>query len=548
MTEPLLDIRNLRVSIPTDDGTLKAVRGVDLQVNAGETLCLVGESGCGKSMTANAIMGLLPRYAIQKNDGFSICGTTLNGNSATALRRLRGTKMAMIFQDPTAALNPTLTIGKQLTEAVIRFERLSRKQANARAIDMLGRVGITRAASRLPLYPHEFSGGQRQRIMIAQALMCRPKLLIADEPTTALDVTIQAQILRLLKDLQEEMGLGLLFITHDLGVVAAVATEVAVMFDGQIIERAPRDELFRNPAHHYTQKLLKAIPTPGSMPRRQLSRMSPPVIEVDSIAKAYHLRRGMFKEPEKIVAVDQLSIELHEGETLGLVGESGSGKSTALNMILGLRKPDAGEVRIDGRPIEKIPVAERVRLIQPVFQNPNASLNPMRRIRDLVTQPLRLHGVEQNNRDVDELLERIGLKARLANAYPGELSGGQRQRVAIARALVLRPRVLICDEPTSALDVSVQAEVIKLLLELRRDLNLTMIFVSHDLSVVQHLSDRIAVMYLGRKVEEATTRALFDTPQHPYTRSLLGSMLTLGADGALPDLPTGNVAADSFVQ
>lgn len=269
MTEPLLDIRNLRVSIPTEAGMLNAVRGVDLRVNAGETLCLVGESGCGKSLTATSIMGLLPRYAVQKNDGFSICGTDLSANPNPALRKLRGTRMTMIFQDPTAALNPTLTVGRQLTEAIMLHDRLSRSEANARAIDLLDRVGIARAASRLSLYPHEFSGGQRQRIMIAQALMCRPSLLIADEPTTALDVTIQAQILSLLKDLQDEMGLGLLLITHDLGVVAAVATEVAVMYAGRIIERAPRAELFSRPAHPYTRNLMRAIPNPGVTPRGQ---------------------------------------------------------------------------------------------------------------------------------------------------------------------------------------------------------------------------------------------------------------------------------------
>ncbi|WP_299850931.1 ABC transporter ATP-binding protein [uncultured Roseovarius sp.] len=267
MTEPLLDIRNLRVSIPTEAGLLNAVRGVDLRVTPGDTLCLVGESGCGKSLTATAIMGLLPRYAIQKHDGFAICGTDLSHNPNSALRKLRGTRMAMIFQDPTAALNPTLTIGRQLTEAVMLHERLSRSAADERAIDLLDRVGIARAASRLSLYPHEFSGGQRQRIMIAQALMCRPSLLIADEPTTALDVTIQAQILSLLKDLQDEMGLGLLLITHDLGVVAAVATDVAVMYAGRIIERTPRAELLRHPAHPYTRNLMKAIPNPGVTPR-----------------------------------------------------------------------------------------------------------------------------------------------------------------------------------------------------------------------------------------------------------------------------------------
>lgn len=596
----LLEVKNLSISLPLENGhTLHAVRHVSFTIAEGECLGVVGESGSGKSLTALSIPRLLPRRALYRADVLSVNGldsTTMSEHELAST--VRGSQVGYIFQEPMTALNPVYTIGRQLTEAMRRHQAVSAHHACRRAIEMLERVGIASPAKRLSSFPHEFSGGQRQRIMIAMALMNRPKLLIADEPTTALDVTVQKQILDLLDDLRRELGMGLLLISHNLGAVASVADKVAVMYAGEIVEAAPTNTLFHHARHPYTQGLLRSIPDlgkhqpgtllptlpgtvqsiyakPGScvfQPRckhafarcsieapqlrahdRQHSAachlvgIPPPeevetplamrrqpagdvLLETKGISMVYSVRAGLFRPRIPLKAVVDVSLQLKKGRTLAIVGESGCGKSTLARMLLGLELPSAGQVLLDGSPIERYQPAKRATLVQTVFQDPYSSLNPSRRVSEIVRRPLDLSGAmpaAERDAHVTRLLEKVGLPLRLHHASPGQLSGGQRQRVAIARALATDPALIVCDEPTSALDVSVQAQILNLLLELRREFLLTLVFISHDLAVVGHMADEIAVMYLGEVVEYGPADLILSDPVHPYTKALLASTPTL---------------------
>ena len=534
----------------------------------------------------------------------SFAGTDLLSLSDREMARLRGNRMAMIFQEPMTSLNPAFTIGSQMAEVLTRHKGGSRAAALDRAAELMGRVGITAPGMRLGQFPHQLSGGLRQRVMIAMALMCDPELLIADEPTTALDVTVQAQILRLLATLKRELGLSILLITHDLGIVARVADHVSVMYAGEVVERAPTAELFRAPQHPYTRGLLSCVPVPGrvqrdkplgsipgvvpaigpgfagcafrsrcshadetcarEIPRRpggRSARLSLPAraairgaatrmnaaIEVQNLRCEFRVRTGLMSAEKRVVAVDDVTFSIPPGSVLGIVGESGCGKSTLARLILGLLKPTAGTVLVDGKRLFDLDRKARARLIQPVFQDPFASLNPRRRIKDIVALPLAAQGTFSRGeieRRVASILERVGLSAAMGERMPAQLSGGQRQRAAIARALVLEPRIVICDEPTSALDVSVQAQILNLLADLRRDLGLTYLFISHNLAVVEHVASEVAVMYLGRFVERNETDALFREPGHPYTKALLESVLTPEPGRGVPDIGLGDAMPD----
>ena len=597
----LLEVEELQV---TFGGRTAAVRGASFRVEKGETHCLVGESGCGKSVTALAVMSLLARGGQRSAKRMSFAGTDLTSLSDREMARLRGNRMAMIFQEPMTSLNPAFTIGSQMAEVLTRHKGGSRAAALDRAAELMGRVGITAPGMRLGQFPHQLSGGLRQRVMIAMALMCDPELLIADEPTTALDVTVQAQILRLLANLKREFGLSILLITHDLGIVARVADHVSVMYAGEVVERATTAELFRAPQHPYTRGLLSCVPVPGRVQRdkplgsipgvvpaigagfagcafrsrcahadetcahansaaagRRRARLSLPAraglggaatrmtaaIEVENLRCEFRVHTGLMSAEKRVVAVDDVTFSVPAGSVLGIVGESGCGKSTLARMILGLLKPTAGTVLVDGKRLFDLDRKARARLIQPVFQDPFASLNPRRRIKDIVALPLAAQGTFSRGeieRRVAGILERVGLSAAMGERMPAQLSGGQRQRAAIARALVLEPRIVICDEPTSALDVSVQAQILNLLADLRRDLGLTYLFISHNLAVVEHVASEVAVMYLGRIVERNETDALFREPGHPYTQALLESVLTPEPGKGVPDIGLGDVMPD----
>ncbi len=566
----LLEVQDLRVSFHTRSGVYRAVNGVSFAVERGEILGLVGESGSGKSVTVSALLGLIPQPPGRIDGGTArFDGTDLLRCPPAQLRDLRGRRIAMIFQDPMTSLNPYLRISEQLIEPLMIHGRLPRSEALARARAMLEAVGIPHAAERLHAYPHEFSGGMRQRVMIATALITKPDLLIADEPTTALDVTVQAQILELLRKLQRETGMAVIFITHDLAVVSGLCDRVQVMYAGRIVETADTRTLFRSPQHPYTRALQRCIPAlqpkgrelyaiPGLPPdlskpvdeaellkRFELPPEEPatpaapatpatgaPMIQVQGVKTHFPVETGFVfrRRTGTVRAVDEVSFEVKQGEVLGLVGESGSGKSTLARTIMQLVPATAGTVILGGRNLTQGPADELKaarRDLQMVFQDPFASLNPRFTVFDTLAEPLRVHRIvppDQVAARVARLMEQVGLATRFAGKYPHEFSGGQRQRIAIARALALEPKVIIADEPVSALDVSIQAQILNLLARLVREMNLTMLFIAHDLSVVKHISDRIAVMHQGRIVELGPALDIMERPQHPYTKTLLAAI------------------------
>ncbi|KPI25851.1 Monosaccharide-transporting ATPase [Actinobacteria bacterium OV320] len=534
----LVEVTDLTVEF----GALRAVDGLSFRLAEGAALGLVGESGSGKSTVASALLGLHRGTGAAVGGSVRVAGTDVQAASDEELRRLRGGRAAMVFQDPLSSLDPYYAIGDQIAEVYRVHTRVSRRTARARAVQVLDRVGIPDPVRRSRSRPHEFSGGMRQRALIAMALACEPDLLIADEPTTALDVTVQAQILDLLHALREDTGMGLLLVTHDVGVAAESVDEVLVMRHGRLVEHGPVEAVLAAPAQPYTRELLGAVPRVEA--RRAVGHGSPgqdaggsqpdgprPAAEPSGevVLEARGLRREFGRGKRAFAAVDGVSLTVHRGETLGVVGESGSGKTTLGRMLVGLLEPTAGEVRYEGR------VSSGVNpTVQMVFQDPVSSLNPRRSVGESIADPLRarVRGVRGKDEArirgrVTELLERVGLEAAHYDRYPHEFSGGQRPRVGIARALAADPRVIVCDEPVSALDVTTQAQVVALLGELQRELGLALVFVAHDLAVVRQVSDRVAVMRRGRVVEEGPADEVYESPRDPYTRQLLAAVPAL---------------------
>ncbi|MFF3372780.1 dipeptide ABC transporter ATP-binding protein [Streptomyces sp. NPDC002680] len=512
----LVEVDDLRVAF----GSLRAVDGLSFRLAKGAALGLVGESGSGKSTVASALLGLHRGTGAEVGGTIRVAGTDVQGASEAELRGLRGAKAAMVFQDPLSSLDPYYAVGDQIAEVYRVHTKASRRAARARAVDVLDRVGIPDAVRRSRSRPHEFSGGMRQRALIAMALACEPELLIADEPTTALDVTVQAQILDLLHTLREETGMGLLLVTHDVGVAAESVDDVLVMRHGRAVEHGPVAAVLGAPAEAYTRELLAAVPRVDA---RRLPGDASGSEEV--VLEATGLRREFGRGKRAFAAVDDVSLTVRRGETLGIVGESGSGKTTLGRMLVGLLEPTAGEVRYEGRLRSGVGPA-----VQMVFQDPVSSLNPRRSVGESIADPLRARGERDEGRvreRVGELLERVGLDPAHFDRYPHEFSGGQRQRVGIARALAAEPRVIVCDEPVSALDVTTQAQVVALLGELQRELGLALVFVAHDLAVVRQVSDRVAVMRRGRIVESGPADEVYDNPQDPYTRQLLAAVPAL---------------------
>ncbi|WP_366941998.1 ABC transporter ATP-binding protein [Cupriavidus basilensis] len=523
----LLSIDALSVALPTGADRPLALDGVSLALAPGEILCVVGESGSGKSMTAGAVLGLLPDGVRRSAGRILFEGRELTALSEADLRRIRGARIGMIFQEPMTALNPLRTIGDQIGEVFRTHTRLPKAEIARKVCSLLEDVRIPQPHAAAGAYPHELSGGQRQRAMIAMALALEPSLLIADEPTTALDVTTQAQILRLIRELQQRKGTAVLFITHDFGVVAEIADRIAVMRQGEVVETGPAAEILARPQHPYTQALLAAVPTlEPPAPRVQTGDT---LLAIDGIGKTYRGGGWLGRGRRQVQALDQVSLALPRGGALGIVGESGSGKSTLARCLVGLLDPDRGSLRLDGADLLASGSGQRrqrARRIQMVFQDPFGSLNPRRRVGELVAQGPLIHGEHplRARLRAAELFELVGLDPSALDRYPHEFSGGQRQRIGLARALALSPDVLVADEPVSALDVSVQAQVLALLDDLRARTGLSLILITHDLRVAAQVCDRVAVMKDGRVVEEADTATLFGAPRHPYTQSLLAAV------------------------
>ncbi|MEO9772933.1 ABC transporter ATP-binding protein [Roseibium sp.] len=596
MSETVIDVAGLSVSLTTPNGRLNAVHEISFNLKRGESLGIVGESGSGKSMTALALMNLLPKSAVRKAERLRLLDHDLTELSDKDFaRNFAGQKIGMIFQEPMTSLNPVYSIGRQLTEGVVRAGLMSEAKARRLAMDLMDRVGLPDPKTRFNQYPHQFSGGQRQRVMIAMGLMSKPDLMIADEPTTALDVTVQAQILALMADLKRELGMAMILITHDLGVVAQTVDKVAVMYAGEFVETGSVRDVLGSPRHPYTAALLHAAPELGGE-RRRLSAIpgrirpvygartaciyenrctlaearcradwpglqdagagheyrcilppqratalaeempllpshvdpgSAPVIEIENVARVFATRRSVFQPVQSLRAVDGVSLTVSRGETFALVGESGSGKSTLARMLLGLDAPSEGRIRICDQPVWDLNGVNRAKLVQPVFQDPYSSLNPRRSIGETIAQPLALHaiGTRQERWDkVRAIMDLVGLPGAFLHHYPNQLSGGQRQRVAIARALIMQPEILVCDEPTSALDVSVQAQILNLLTDLKADIGLTLFLITHDIGVVHQIADRVAVMKAGRIVEAGPSEHVLQAPRDSYTQALLSAV------------------------
>ncbi|MFF0472661.1 ABC transporter ATP-binding protein [Streptomyces sp. NPDC004284] len=522
-TTPLVEVDRLTVEF---EGGTRAVDGLSFTLGEGRALALVGESGSGKSTVAGALLGLHRGTGARVGGSVRVDGIDVATAGPAELRRLRGGVAAMVFQDPLSALDPYYSVGDQIAEVYRIHHPGSRKAARARAVDVLDRVGIPDAARRSRSRPHEFSGGMRQRALIAMALACEPKLLVADEPTTALDVTVQAQILDLLHELRRETGTALLLVTHDVGVAAESVDEVLVMRDGREVERGPVAGVLGTPSEPYTRTLLSAVPRLDGPART-------PSAKGETLLEAVDLRREFGRGKDRVTAVDGVSLAVRAGETLGVVGESGSGKTTLGRMLVRLLDPTGGELRYGKTEIGSLPERELRpyrRELQMVFQDPVASLNPRRSVGESIADPLRVAGERDETRiraRVRELLDRVGLDPDRYEAYPHEFSGGQRQRVGIARALAAEPRLIVCDEPVSALDVTTQAQVTALLAELQAELGLGLVFIAHDLAVVRQVSDRVAVMRAGRIVEQGTADEVYGAPQDPYTRQLLAAVPSL---------------------
>ncbi len=558
---PLLEIRDLRVEFPSRRGVLVAAREVDLTLRSGEILGVVGESGAGKSTIANAVMGLIEPPGRMAAGEILLKGERIDTLPGERMRRIRGRRIGMIFQDPLTSLDPLQTVERQLVETMLTHLDISEREARRRAVELLEQVGIPDPAQRVKNYPHQFSGGMRQRVVIALAICCEPEVLLADEPTTALDVSIQAQILDLLRRLVRERGMGMVIITHDMGVIAEITDRVAVMYRSRVVEEGPTEKILTDPDHPYSRSLIAAVPPPdrridrfplveyiekAGTPKKALDLSTHwlgrardfgggdgPLLEIDNLTMRFLVRPSLIPSRRKwMTAVDDVSLRIREGEVFGLVGESGSGKSTVARLICGIHAPHAGRIRFAGEELTAMRSRREInrlrRQMQMIFQDPYSSLNPRMKVRDIVAEPIRFHGLAENGaevrRIVDDLLEHVGLGASAAPRYPHEFSGGQRQRISIARALATRPRFLICDEPTSALDVSIQAQILNLLKDLQEELGLTMLFISHDLPVIRQMCDRVGVMRHGRLLEVAETETLFTRPEHPYTRHLLDLM------------------------
>jgi peptide/nickel transport system ATP-binding protein len=550
-----LSVKNLRTSFRQAGAWTEVVKGISFDVAAGETLALVGESGSGKSVTGYSIMRLLADNT--RIDGEVVLGAkNLVTLPEHEMRRIRGNAVSMIFQEAMTSLNPVLTIGKQIFEGIaLHHPEMAPEAIKKEALRLMERVRIPSATTRYNEYPHNFSGGMRQRAMIAMALACKPQLLIADEPTTALDVTIQAQILNLIKEIQEEEKMSVIFITHDMGVVAEVADRMAVMFRGDIVETGATREIFRGAQHPYTRMLLDAVPRLGSMtgipqplkfalidpitgirsavdtPIDTVKRKHAPVLQVEDLTVRFDIKAGWLRAvSSRIHAVENVSFDLNPGETLSIVGESGCGKSTTGRALMRLVKSAGGSVRLAGKELMSMSpheLRDARRDIQMIFQDPFASLSPRRTVGEAIAEPFLTHKLgnqDQARKLVGDLLERVGLKAEMASRLPHQFSGGQRQRICIARALALSPKVIVADESVSALDVSVKAQVINLLMDLQRDLGVAFVFISHDIAVVERVSHRVAVMYLGEVIEIGSREAIFNDPRHPYTQKLLSAV------------------------
>ena len=555
LDQPIARFENLKVEFQTQDGPVEAVKGVSFDIAAGETVAIVGESGSGKSVSSLSLMRLVEYGGGEISDGRLLFDrgdagqVDLRTMDAKDMRAIRGREIGMIFQEPMTSLNPVFTIGRQLIEGLRLHMGMSKVAARNRAIDLLRQVRIPEAERRLGQYPHELSGGMRQRVVIAMALACEPRLLIADEPTTALDVTIQAEILGLMNKLKKDTGTAVMFITHDMAVVAQMADRVVVMFRGEKVEEGLVEDSFENPRHPYTQNLLAAVPKLGEMrgeptpkplsligqPEKSLIGSVPPtqevLLDVRNLTTRFNVKGGFFRRTvARVHALENVSFSIKKGATLSLVGESGSGKSTCGRSILRLEEPQSGSIRLgdtDILALDSAGLRDARRDMQMVFQDPFASLNPQMTLADQVAEPLKNYNMAQGSELMDRvarLFDRVELPRAFMRRFPHELSGGQRQRIAIARALALNPKLLIADEAVSALDVSVQAQVLNLMLELQAELGISMLFISHDMAVVERVSHHVAVMYLGRIVEMGTRQEVFEDPRHEYTKTLMAAV------------------------